>query len=213
MCEPSLGLNTMICEAMANANLIGSKEKHKKNVEDVSSLMSSLRGCAKRKDLYNGEKLHEEIVKKGLLEKEACIGSSLMHMYAKCGELTKAQEVFDILRVRDVICWTTLIGGYAQYGYNKEALKLYEKMCCHGPAPDGYTFVCILKVCGSIKSAEKGREIHADIVERGFSGKDMFVSNALVDMYSKCGVLEKAQAVFEQLQVRDVVSWNAIILG
>ena len=201
----------MICEHMANANLIGSKEKHKKNVEDVSLLMSSLRGCAKRKDLYNGEKLHEEIVKKGLLENEACIGSTLMHMYAKCGELTKAQEVFDILRVRDVICWTTLISGYAQYGYNKEALKLYEKMCCHGPPPDGYTFVCILKVCGESGSLEIGENIHAEVSEKELFQKETSLGNALVDMYVKCGVLPKAQEVFNELRVRDIVSWNVLL--
>ena len=115
MCEPSLGLNTMICEAMANANLIGSKEKHKKNVEDVSSLMSSLRGCAKRKDLYNGEKLHEEIVKRGLLwRKNIVLGNALVDMYAKCGMLRKGRDVLEELHTRDVVSWNTLISGKGQ---------------------------------------------------------------------------------------------------
>ena len=82
-----------------------------------------------------------------------------------------------------------------------------------GIDPDAVTFICILKACGMVGSLEIGDNIGVKVREKGFLQKDIMLGNALVDMYFKCGAIEKAQEVFEQLPVRDVVSWNAMISG
>ena len=75
------------------------------------------------------------------------------------------------------------------------------------------TFTCILKACGSMGAAEMGREIHADIVKEGLLVHDSVLGNALVNMYAKCGALAMAQQVFDEISMRDIVSWTSLISG
>ena len=82
-----------------------------------------------------------------------------------------------------------------------------------GFSPNAVTFISILKACGSIGASDKGQDIHAQILKEELVKKDIVVANALVDMYAKCGMFGKAQEVFDDLKVRTVVSWNALISG
>eukprot|EP00250_Pteridium_aquilinum_P020273 c24766_g7_i2 orf=1-354(-) len=118
-------------------------------------------------------------------------------MYAKCGMLQKAQEVFDELSTRDLVSWNTLIAGYVDHGHGKEALSCFKQMQLRGFSPNAITFACILKACGSIRALEKGEEVHAHIMREHWLERDVVVGSALVDMYARCGALEKAQEVFD----------------
>eukprot|EP00250_Pteridium_aquilinum_P007949 c17548_g4_i1 orf=1-321(-) len=107
-------------------------------------------------------------------------------MYAKCGSLATAQEVFDNLLVRDVVSWTTLITGYVQGECSEDALQYFEKMRQEGIAPDDVTYACCLKACGSVGIIDKGQQIHDDVIKNGLDA-DVYIGNTLIDMYSKCG--------------------------
>ena len=187
-------------------------EMRVENHSDYVSLVNMLKSCGKNKDLRKGRRLHDDILRKGLLGKNPYVASSLVNMYAKCGSLTKAQELLDELLVRDVISWSALITGYVQHGRSQDALKWFRQMKDEGLSPDSVTYICILKACSSV-SLEIGEDIHAKVRKRGLLQKDLILGNALVDMYGKCGLLEKAREVFEDLPVQDVVSWNALIGG
>jgi pentatricopeptide repeat protein len=168
-------------------------------------------GCEGASD--EGMRIHDEILSRGFsLEADTILGTALLDMYAKCGDLARACQVFHKLPERNTISWSALIAGYAQHGRGREALKCFEQMQSEGFPPNIVTVVCILKACASIGAMEMGREIHerfacADSVEERMLG------NALVDMYAKCGELARAQQVLQQIPVRDVVSWNALIAG
>ncbi|KAH7374023.1 hypothetical protein KP509_17G084200 [Ceratopteris richardii] len=88
--------------------------------------------------------MHEEIVSKGLLETFA-LGNALVDMYANCGFLQRALEVFDILPKRDVISWNALMSGYVKYEYGIRALNCLAQMQIEGVNPDFSTLVCGLK--------------------------------------------------------------------
>ncbi|KAI5073975.1 hypothetical protein GOP47_0011988, partial [Adiantum capillus-veneris] len=179
----------------------------------AATLVASLKACAKRKDLDKGSKLHADIVKMRLHEKNHYISSALISMYAKCGALEKAQEVFDELPDRNVVSWNALIAGYVQHGQGGRAMKCFEQMNRGACSPDRVTLSCILRACGSLGALDKGQEIHTQIASEHLFEKDVLVSTALVDMYAKCGSLGKAQEVFNELPVRNVVSWTALIAG
>eukprot|EP00250_Pteridium_aquilinum_P029439 c39383_g1_i1 orf=1-309(+) len=102
-------------------------------------------------------------------------------MYAKCGLLTKAQEVFDMLEVHNTVSWNALISGYVQHDLAKEALDCYEQMQLEGVTADAVTFTCSLKACGFIGAIAKGREMHTNIKRKGLLQTNQFVGNALVD--------------------------------
>jgi pentatricopeptide repeat protein len=165
------------------------------------------------KAMKKGQEVHAKIMKEHFLQPNVFIGNALMGMYVKCGELMKAQEVFDELAVRDVVSWNTLIGGYAQHGYGDKALDFFKQMRIGGISPTPVTFVSVLKACGIVGDIARGEEIHDEVVSRGLLGEDVMVGNALVDMYAKCGVVSKAREAFDKLPIRNTVTWNALIAG
>ncbi|KAI5083629.1 hypothetical protein GOP47_0003372 [Adiantum capillus-veneris] len=177
------------------------------------SFVRSLKDCAKRKDLYQGSRIHADICDSGLLEKNAYLGNMLVTMYVKCGASVRAKEVFDELPLRDVISWNALIAGYTHQGQGQEALGCFQQMQSEGFSPDAITYTCILKACGSTLDIDIGTKIHDDIASQGLLQKHVVLGTTLVDMYAKCGALQKAQKVLEELPVRNVVSWNALIAG
>ncbi|KAI5067709.1 hypothetical protein GOP47_0018237 [Adiantum capillus-veneris] len=174
---------------------------------------SILKACGIMQDVEMGKEIHKEIVSQGLLKENVVLGNALVDMYAKCGALLKAQIAFDTLPVRDVISWNALIAGYAQQGQGQEALGCFQRMRSEGFAPTAITYACILKACGITQDVDVGKKIHDEIVSQGLLKNTIMLGNALIDMYAKCGVLLKAQMVFDTLPVRDVISWNALIAG
>eukprot|EP00250_Pteridium_aquilinum_P013618 c21461_g1_i1 orf=1-507(-) len=134
-------------------------------------------------------------------------------MYAKCGSLTRAQEAFDGLPLRDIVSWTILMAGYNDHGCGEKALECFDRMQHEGILPNAFAMACSLKACGSILALDKGREIHTEIERWGLLERDVFVGSSLIDMYTKCGFLGTAQVVFNRLPVRNVVSWTVLIGG
>jgi pentatricopeptide repeat protein len=134
-------------------------------------------------------------------------------MYCKCGALEKAHEVFEGLQERSVVSWNALIAGYVQHARGVAALSCFRRMQDEGISPDSVSFASILKACGSIGALEIGQWIHSQITDQGLLEDDIVLATALVDMYAKCGVLVRAREAFEQLPVRNVVVWSALIAG
>lgn len=173
--------------------------------------MCALKACSSIRAIGKGLELHAEVIVEGF-ESAPSVGSALVDMYAKCGSLLEAQDLFDALTCRDVVSWTALTSGYTEHGLLDEAMLCIERMQAEGMFPDPIMFLCILKTCGSTGAAEKGREMHLQVVQEGFEC-DLFVANTLVDMYGKCGLLEEAREVFYEMPIHDVISWNALIAG
>ncbi|KAH7301425.1 hypothetical protein KP509_23G025800 [Ceratopteris richardii] len=134
-------------------------------------------------------------------------------MYVKFGMLEEAQEVFNQISIRDVVSWNTLIAGYTKQGESEKAIECFEQLQLEDLHPDSISFVCTLKACGSIGAIQKGIEIHNFILKRGLLQTDLAIGNALIDMYSKLGMLDNAQEVFEKMPSRDLISWNTMISG
>ncbi|CAK9193539.1 unnamed protein product [Sphagnum troendelagicum] len=204
---------------------------------DSVTFVGVLNACASIVALEEGRHVHEQIIETGC-NSDVFVGNSLVDMYAKCGSMEDAERVFNkmlsrnvvtwntmilgyvkyALKVfnkmpsRDVVTWNAMIGGYAIHGHGKEALKQFEQMREEGMSPDSFTFVPVLNACASLLALEAGRKVHEEIIQSGCKA-DVFVGSSLVDMYSKCGSIEDACKVFNNMPSRDVVTWNAMILG
>ncbi|KAH7283042.1 hypothetical protein KP509_35G058500 [Ceratopteris richardii] len=177
-----------------------------------ASYIMLLKACAIVHGAEVGQYLHRDVAKLGLLDSNILVVSALIEMYINHGFLEYAQKVIDKLSGVDVVSWTLLMTGYVKHGFFKEAFSCYEKMQGAGIFPDALAFVCALRACGSIGEATKGMNTHMDILKKGYQNHP-FVGNALVDMYSKCGLLETAKKVLFSLSDRDIVAWNALIAG
>ena len=172
-----------------------------------------LKACVAMLDINKGSDLHCETVERGLFTDDVVIGSTLIDMYAKCGMLLDAQKVFDMLPVRDVVTWTSLMSGYEEHDRGEEALDCFKKMQLEGLSPNSFTYACGLKACGRIGAMDKGEEIHAEVKRKGLLTTNIIVGSAVVDMYAKCGSLSQAKNCFDILPNLNNITWNALITG
>ncbi|XP_057979359.1 pentatricopeptide repeat-containing protein At2g40720 isoform X2 [Malania oleifera] len=176
---------------------------------------SLLKACAALSDLRHGQILHSAIVTMGL-HSDPYIAVSLINMYAKCGSLASAVEVFaemseSQVAVQDVTLWNSMIDGYFRYGQVHEGIILFSRMQSLGVRPDAYSLSILLGTCEGMSVA--GKQIHAYIVRNMLYG-DPFLETALIDMYSSCGRPVDASRVFDKwADKNNVVAWNALISG
>lgn len=102
----------------------------------------------------------------------------------------------------DMISWNALISGYAHHGLYEEALEQFFKMQFDDMRPDQFTFASILSTCANIGDLEKGQQVHNSVIKCGWESQ-IFVGNALVDMYGKCGRIEAAHRLFDDNKEKD----------
>ncbi|KAE8701739.1 Pentatricopeptide repeat-containing protein [Hibiscus syriacus] len=175
------------------------------------TVCSVLKACGEQKALRSGRQLHGAIIKK-MFKNDVFVGSSLVDMYAKCGEILDARIVFDGMRSRNTVTWTSIIAGYARKGLGEDAISLFRVMKRRNIIANNLTVVSILRACGSVMDLLMGKEVHAQIVKKSIQ-MNMYIGSTLVWFYCKCGEYDIASKVLQQMPLRDVVSWTAMISG
>ncbi|CAL9178599.1 unnamed protein product [Musa hybrid cultivar] len=112
----------------------------------------------------------------------------------------------------DVFTWTSMISGLAQNDRMNEALDLFQEMLLSGVEPNGMTVASAISACASLQALDNGKELHSYAIRIGCI-HSILVGNSLIDMYAKCGRLEDAQRIFEEMAEKDVFTWNSMIGG
>ncbi|MQL90377.1 hypothetical protein Taro_022967 [Colocasia esculenta] len=175
------------------------------------TLASILTACNGPSGLEKGRQIHSLLLKSNL-ECHVFVGSSLLDMYAKSGEIHEARSIFDGLPERDVVSFTAIISGCAQQGYDKEAVELFRQYHEEGMETNCVTFASLLTALSSLSALEYGRQVHGWIIRHELPFY-VVMQNSLIDMYCKCGYLNYSRRVFENMHVRTVISWNALLVG
>lgn len=175
--------------------------------KDMVSWNTILDGYAKAGEMNHAFELFE-----GMPERNVVSWSTMVSGYCKAGDMDMARMLFDKMPVKNLVSWTIMISGYAQKGLMNEAVSLYDKMEEAVLKPDDGVLISILAACAESGLLGLGQKVHDSIRRTGFKGSTQ-VSNALVDMYAKCGSLDEAYSVFNGMTKRDVVSWNAMLQG
>eukprot|EP01018_Ginkgo_biloba_P039326 Gb_30732 [translate_table: standard] len=157
------------------------------------------------------ERVHTHTIKTGY-QSNPFVGSALVDIYAKCGSIKSARQVFNKVTKRDEVLWNGMIVGYVIHGQSEEAFKLIGEMQRADIKLNHFPLASLLKACASVSDLEHGKQVHGFITRIGFAS-NVFLGNALVDMYAKCGNVEDARQVFDKMLDRNVVSWNAMVAG
>eukprot|EP00250_Pteridium_aquilinum_P003056 c13392_g1_i1 orf=653-2890(+) len=176
---------------------------------DDVTFLSILKACARIRATMHGRLIHDRVIRTGL-DFHIILGSALLDMYAKCGNLDDARKVFCKVPTRDVVCWGALISGYVQEGFGQIALELYDNMQQEGIKPNKAIFPCVLNACSTIGALKQGHLIHSEVVRSAVS-IDSSICTALIDMYGKCWCLQESSHVFNSSNHRDVAVWGALI--
>ncbi|CAL9084214.1 unnamed protein product [Musa textilis] len=138
--------------------------------------------------------------------------NTIIHQCLKHGAIEMARGIFAKMPERDVVSWNTLMSGCSQVGRCREALALFHEMEFSREKPNKLTLYIVLSACACIGALDTGMWLHAYLGRSGLNS-DGSLDHCLIDMYAKCGSIEKALQVFEGARVRSLYSWTSIICG
>ncbi|KAI3443422.1 hypothetical protein Pfo_000087 [Paulownia fortunei] len=161
-------------------------------------------------DLSVVMQLHCQMVKLGL-DYMAFSGNVLITLYSKFNLIGESEKLLRSIEKRDAISWNTAIAACCRCEDNSKALGVFKEMLMdHNVNPDDFTYASVLSAAAGLASMRIGKEIHAHLI-RTRSDWDVAVGNALVNMYAKSGSIISGYTIFEQMEIRNLVSWNSII--
>lgn len=155
--------------------------------------------------------MHSLIWKYGF-DLDKYVGNTLVMMYGNCGEIELARKVFDGMPVKDVVSWSSLISGYVNCSYSLDALKTLQQMKSANEDPNSITLVSLLSACTNLLNISIGESIHSYIIVNNIE-LNTPLGTALLELYSKCGDLERAFYVFNSLKEKNLKSWTVMISG
>lgn len=194
-------------EAINMFNKMRGQGYHGNNLTFIFTLKAS----ARVSDIITGKKVHVFVIKLGF-ESYLYVGNSLVYMYASCGALDFARNVFDEMSDRDLVSWNSLICGYSQCKKYKEVLGLFDTMCAANLKADAVTMVKVLLACGHF--GDWGRtDSLVKYIDDNCVEIDVYLGNTLIDMYGRRGLVEMAREVFDKMVQRNIVTWNSMIMG
>ncbi|XP_072951995.1 pentatricopeptide repeat-containing protein At1g59720, chloroplastic/mitochondrial [Typha angustifolia] len=173
-----------------------------------------LKSCAFFAALSEGTQLHAHIAKLGFAS-NTYVANSLVHFYASCGLPLLGRKLFDRIPHRSRVSWNVAIDGYVCNGEYEKSLALFREMQAFFE-PDEFTMQSVLGACGGVGALSLGMWAHALMLrklDKDTVVADVLINNSLVDLYCKCGSIDLARQVFEKMPVRDLASWNVMILG
>ena len=175
------------------------------------SFSSVLKACGNLTDPCIGEQVYAYAVKLGLASVN-CVGNSLISMYAKSGRMEDARKAFDILFEKNLVSYNAIVDGYAKNMKSEETFLLFNEIADTGIGINAFTFASLLSGAATIGAMGKGEQIHGRLLKEGFESNQC-ICNALISMYSRCGNIESAFQVFDQMEDRNVISWTSMITG
>ena len=210
---------------------------------DCFSLSSMLSSCVSLSDSQKGRELHNFIVRntmeeEGILQvvlvdmyakcgsmnyawkvydqtikKDVILNNVMVSAFVNSGRANDAKNLFDQMEQRNTALWNSILAGYANKGLKKESFNHFLEMLESDIEYDVLTMVTIVNLCSSLPALEHGDQLHSLIIKKGFVNCSVVLETALVDMYSKCGAITKARTVFDNMNGKNIVSWNAMISG
>ncbi|KAL6273636.1 hypothetical protein ACE6H2_024328 [Prunus campanulata] len=178
----------------------------KPNSRTVVALLSA---CREVSELRSGQEIHGYALRNGLFDLDAHVGTALIGFYLRF-DIKTTRLTFDSMVVRNIVSWNAIITGYIEIGEYLMALKLFVQMLVDGVKFDYVSMLVVIQACAGIGSIELGRQIHQMAIKNSYSD-DLFIVNALLNMYSECGCFELSCKLFEFVSSRDVALWNSMI--
>ncbi|XP_047316942.1 pentatricopeptide repeat-containing protein At1g15510, chloroplastic [Impatiens glandulifera] len=179
---------------------------------DLMTMTSVISACDAIGDERLGMALHGYVITTSLTL-NVSINCSLVQFYSSIGCLEKSERVFTRIESKDVVSWTAMISGYENNGQPDKAIETYNRMMENeGVNPDEITIASVLSACTTLGLLDMGIKLHELAISSGLISY-IIVANKLIDLYSKCKCVDKALEVFNQIRVKNVISWTSIILG
>ncbi|XP_021281695.1 pentatricopeptide repeat-containing protein At4g20770 isoform X1 [Herrania umbratica] len=167
--------------------------------------------CAKLCSSFQGRQVHSQIVKDGYMN-YVVVGTALVDMYCKCGDIDGARKYFDRMPVRNTVTWNEMIHGYAQNGRGDEAVRLYKNMIASGEKPDGITFIAVLTACSHSGLVDLGVRIFNSMQSDYGLEPELDHYTCIIDCLGRAGHFHDAELLMDKMPYKnDPIIWEVLL--
>nr|GMC91673.1 pentatricopeptide repeat-containing protein At1g04840 [Ipomoea batatas] len=174
------------------------------------TIVSALSACAKIGALEAGIRIHNNTLSHGF-RMNAAVGNALLDMYAKCGDIESASQVFNGMKVKDIRTWSVMIWGWAIHGCADKAIQCFEMMILSGIRPDEVVFLSVLTACSHAGRVDQGLNIFNSMKVNYCMVPTMKHYAVIVDLYGRAGQLDEALKFIERMPLEpDHIIWGAL---
>ncbi|KAH0783117.1 hypothetical protein KY290_002715 [Solanum tuberosum] len=176
------------------------------------TLSSTLKACKGINSYSHGALVHGLVLKQGM-SGSIYVSNALLDVYATCCvDMDEASAVFQEIREKNDVSWTTLIAGYTHRGDGYMGLNVFRRMLSEEGESNPFSFSIAVRACASVHSCTYGKQLHAAIAKHGLDF-NLPVMNSILDMYCRCNSLNDAKQCFHEMTQRDSITWNTLIAG
>ncbi|XP_020592761.1 pentatricopeptide repeat-containing protein At5g61800 [Phalaenopsis equestris] len=180
---------------------------------DNASLVSYLSSCAHAGELNRGKVIHDHITR-NRIELTVSLLTALVDMYAKCGAIEAALELFDGSPIRNLFTWNSIIVGLAMHGYGDLSLAYFDKMGAAGVKPDGITFVGVLVACSHSGLVETAKKLFGEMERVHGVRIELKHYGCMADLLGRAGMIEEAVEMIEAMPEKgDGYVWGGLLAG
>ncbi|KAK2988863.1 hypothetical protein RJ640_005816 [Escallonia rubra] len=159
------------------------------------------------------QSIHSLIVKKGFdMDGDVVLGTAMIDAYGKCLDLKAAKSLFTCIEGRNTATWNALIAAYNVHSHADQVMPLFVEMNRAQEVFDAITMVVLCQSCGELRSLKQGSMVHGLCHSKGFNSH-LSVGNSIVDMYMRCGCVDRAEAFFNSMSFKNIVTWNIMFYG
>ena len=173
------------------------------NLENALVDMFGKRGClASAKEVFEG-----------MAAKDVYSWTSMISAYAKCGDLESAVQLFEEMPSRNTVSWSCMIAAYSQANRPDEAMRMFNYMIAAGMEPIDATLVSVVSACAQLGCLDLGSWLYETYIVTHKVRLTVNLGNAFIDMFAKCGDVGAASRLFDDMEERNSVSWNSVIMA
>lgn len=178
---------------------------------DEFTVSSVITACSNLQDLEKGKQIFSLCVKLGFLP-NTVVSSAIIDLLSKCNRMGDSVQVFEEVNVWDSAVCNAMMSTYVSHGLEEKGLILFVLALRKDVRPTEFTLSCIVSCASFFHPVEQGSQLHSFVVKSGFES-DSVVASSLVEMYCKYGLIDYALYIFATMAVRDLISWNTMIMG
>lgn len=164
------------------------------------TMVNVLQACAALAALGQGKMMHCYILRRDL-NSILPVTSALLTMYAKCGNVKLAQQIFDQMNKRDVVSWNSLISSYGINGFGTEAVQIFEEMIDRGIKPTSISFVSVLGACSHAGLVDVGKRLFESMVKKHGISPSVEHYACMVDLLGRANRLDEAAKIIEDMRI------------
>ncbi|KAK1371220.1 pentatricopeptide repeat-containing protein, mitochondrial [Heracleum sosnowskyi] len=195
-------------EELAVSHFSTLREKFSPDEFTISTVSTA---CSNLQDLEIGKQILSISVKLGFLS-NTIVSSAMIDMFSKCNRVEDAFRVFEYVHVWDSAVCNSMISSYARNGCEEDALQLFVLTLRKDIKPTEFTLSCVISCTSVLHPINHGSQFHCLVVKLGLDS-DSVVASSLLEMYSKYGQIDFATMIFDDMDLKDLISWNTMILG